>query len=107
MCANEPLPAKSNIINLNLANIEEEVPVLVVKCTTEIERRSCLRPGIYRMAGVSSRVEKILKSFESGPHLIDVSDVSPNDLTSVLKVFLREVIIQLIIIIIIFLMSAN
>ncbi|CAG2103347.1 unnamed protein product [Medioppia subpectinata] len=90
MCARAPLPPKSNIINMDLTTTEHEVPVLVVKCTLEIERRGCLTPGIYRMTGVSSRVQKILKSFESGPHLIDVSDVTPNDLCSVLKVFLRE-----------------
>ena len=91
MCAKVPLPPKSEVINLDLSKIRDEVPVLLVKCTLEIERRSCMTPGIYRMTGVSSRVQKILKSFESGPHLIDVSDVSPNDLCSVLKVFLREV----------------
>ena len=91
MCAKAPLPPKSDVLNLDLSKITDEVPVLLVKCTLEIERRGCMTPGIYRMTGVSSRVQKILKSFESGPHLIDVSDVSPNDLCSVLKVFLREV----------------
>ena len=92
MCAKVPMPPKTEIINLDLSTIKDEVPTLLVKCTLEIERRSCTTPGIYRMTGVTSRVQKILKSFESGPHLIDVSDVSPNDLCSVLKVFLREVI---------------
>ena len=91
MCAKSPLPPKSDVINLELSKITDDVPVLLVKCTLEIERRSVLTPGIYRMTGVNSRVQKILKSFESGPHLIDVTDVSPNDLCSVLKVFLREV----------------
>ncbi|XP_054164714.1 rho GTPase-activating protein 45-like [Oppia nitens] len=90
MCPKAPLPPKSNIMNMDLTLTDHEVPVLVVKCTLEIERRSCTTPGIYRMTGVASRVQKILKSFESGPHLIDVSDVTPNDLCSVLKVFLRE-----------------
>ena len=97
MCPHAPLPPRSSILNLDLESLsaDEKVPLLVIKCTTEIERRSITRPGIYRMTGVASRVEKLLKSFESGPHLIDLIDVSANDLTSVLKVFLREVSEQL------------
>lgn len=93
MCPKAPLPPRCGILNIDLESLpnEEKVPVLVIKCTNEIERRSITRPGIYRMAGVVSRVEKLLKSFESGPHLIDLSDVNANDLTSVLKIYLREV----------------
>jgi len=94
MCGREPLPPRANILNVDLTTITEEVPTLLVKCAGEIERRSSSRPGIYRMTGVATRVEKILRSFESGPHLIDVSDVNPNDLTAVLKEFLREVYIN-------------
>lgn len=92
MCPKAPLPPRCGILNIDLESLpnEEKVPVLVIKCTNEIERRSITRPGIYRMAGVVSRVEKLLKSFESGPHLIDLSDVNANDLTSVLKIYLRE-----------------
>ena len=93
MCPHAPLPPRASILNLDLESLsaEEKVPILVLKCTQEIEKRSITRPGLYRMTGVASRVEKLLKSFESGPHLIDLTDVSANDLTSVLKVFLREV----------------
>ncbi|OTF79667.1 Rho GTPase activating protein-like protein [Euroglyphus maynei] len=92
MCPQSPLPSRSSILNMELDQLstDEMVPLLVQKCTMEIERRAITRPGIYRMTGVASRVEKLLKSFESGPHLIDLTDVSANDLTSVLKVFLRE-----------------
>lgn len=91
MCARQPLPPKSSIIGLELSECEEQVPIILIKCASEIERRSCNRPGIYRMTGAATRVEKLLKSFENGPHLIDVTDVNPNDLTAVLKEFLREV----------------
>nr|XP_046912865.1 rho GTPase-activating protein 29-like isoform X1 [Dermatophagoides farinae] len=98
MCPQAPLPPRSSILNMELDSLssDEMVPLLVQKCTMEIERRAITRPGIYRMTGVASRVEKLLKSFESGPHLIDLTDVSANDLTSVLKVFLRELKIPLI-----------
>lgn len=93
ICPKSPLPPKSSVFNLELDSlpIDEMVPLLIIKCINEIERRSMNRPGIYRMTGVASRVEKLLKSFESGPHLIDLSDVNVNDLTSVVKIFLREV----------------
>ncbi|KPM10036.1 Rho GTPase activating protein-like protein [Sarcoptes scabiei] len=92
ICPKSPLPPKSSVFNLELDSlpIDEMVPLLIIKCINEIERRSMNRPGIYRMTGVASRVEKLLKSFESGPHLIDLSDVNVNDLTSVVKIFLRE-----------------
>ncbi|XP_017489619.1 PREDICTED: minor histocompatibility protein HA-1-like, partial [Rhagoletis zephyria] len=92
MCPHAPLGPKCSILNKDIESLPEDemVPILVRKCTEEIERRSLKRPGIYRMSGVATRVEKLLKSFESGPHLIDLIDVSTNDITSVLKIFLRE-----------------
>lgn len=91
MCPRVPLPPRASILNVDLNEIDIVPPILIEKCTMEIERRYIGRNGIYRMSGVASRVEKLLKSFESGPHLIDLSDVSGNDLASVLKVFLRQV----------------
>lgn len=91
MCPRVPLPARASILNVDLDEMDIVPPILIEKCTLEIERRYISRNGIYRMSGVASRVEKLLKSFESGPHLIDLSDVGANDLASVLKVFLRQV----------------
>lgn len=87
------MPPRCGIVNLEIDLLSESelVPAIVLRITQEIERRALYRVGLYRMSGSSVRVEKLLKSFESGPHLIDLSEVSINDLTSVLKVFLREV----------------
>lgn len=91
MCGKKPLPKKASVIGIELSEMSEDVPVVLVKCAAEIERKSYNRPGIYRMPGAQARVEKLLKSFENGAQLIDVTDVNPNDLSTALKEFLREV----------------
>ncbi|NXI42846.1 GMIP protein, partial [Galbula dea] len=68
----------------------EEVPFLVVKCTSEIETRALGVQGIYRISGSKARVEKLCQAFENGRSLVDLSEHSPHDITGVLKHFLKE-----------------
>ena len=46
--------------------------------------------GIYRVSGVKSRVEKLCQAFENGAHLVDLTDVHPNVIANVLKLYLRQ-----------------
>ncbi|KAJ8887837.1 hypothetical protein PR048_014055 [Dryococelus australis] len=46
--------------------------------------------GIYRVSGVKSRVEKLCQAFENGADLVDLSDMHPNVVASVLKLYLRQ-----------------
>ena len=43
------------------------------------------------MSGSKPRVLKLCQTFETHKELVDLSDISPHDITSVLKHFLKEV----------------
>lgn len=43
------------------------------------------------MNGAKSRVEKLCQAFENGKDLVELSDLSPHDISNVLKLYLRQV----------------
>lgn len=47
--------------------------------------------GIYRVNGAKSRVEKLCQAFENGKDLVELSELSPHDISNVLKLYLRQV----------------
>ena len=47
--------------------------------------------GIYRVNGAKSRVEKLCQAFENGKELVELSELSPHDISNVLKLYLRQV----------------
>ena len=47
--------------------------------------------GIYRVAGLKVKVEKLCQTFENGQDLVDISEIQPHLITSVLKLYLRQV----------------
>lgn len=51
--------------------------------------------GIYRVNGAKSRVEKLCQAFENGKDLVELSELSPHDISNVLKLYLRQVCIKL------------
>ena len=46
--------------------------------------------GLYRVSGVKSKVEKICQAFENGADLVDLTDIHPNVIANVLKLYLRQ-----------------
>lgn len=42
------------------------------------------------MSGVKSKVEKICQAFENGADLVDLTDIHPNVIANVLKLYLRQ-----------------
>ncbi|XP_048846566.1 GEM-interacting protein isoform X2 [Brienomyrus brachyistius] len=67
-----------------------EVPFLVQRCTTEIESRCLTVQGVYRVSGSKPRIQKLCQAFETQKDLVDLADVSPHDITSILKHFFKE-----------------
>ena len=47
--------------------------------------------GIYRVAGAKSKMQSLCKSFENGLNLVELNDKSPHLISSVLKLYLRQV----------------
>ncbi|CAG0884331.1 unnamed protein product [Cyprideis torosa] len=93
-CGHKRLPRKTTTFSLDISQHLSEagvlVPHLVTKCVSEIERRGMKVKGIYRVSGVKSRVEKLCQAFENGAELVDVTEVHPNVIANVLKLYLRQ-----------------
>ncbi|NXP06544.1 GMIP protein, partial [Thinocorus orbignyianus] len=93
-CGHKKLPNRVPLFGIDFSQVPrdfpEEVPFLVVKCTSEIEARALGVQGIYRISGSKARVEKLCQAFENGRSLVDLSEHSPHDITGVLKHFLKE-----------------
>ncbi|KAF7690962.1 GEM-interacting protein [Silurus meridionalis] len=68
----------------------EEVPFIVQRCTEEIESRALTVQGVYRVSGSKPRVLKLCHAFETQKDQVDLSDLSPHDITSVLKLFFKD-----------------
>ncbi|XP_021238408.1 GEM-interacting protein isoform X2 [Numida meleagris] len=93
-CGRKKLPIRVPLFGIDFTQVPrdfpEEVPFIVVKCTSEIEARALGVQGIYRISGSKARVEKLCQAFENGRSLVELSEHSPHDITGVLKHFLKE-----------------
>ncbi|NXK18960.1 GMIP protein, partial [Arenaria interpres] len=93
-CGHKKLPNRAPLFGIDFTQVPrdfpEEVPFVVVKCTSEIEARALGVQGIYRISGSKARVEKLCQAFENGRSLVELSEHSPHDITGVLKHFLKE-----------------
>ncbi|KAI6242703.1 Protein kinase C and RhoGAP domain containing protein [Aphelenchoides fujianensis] len=71
---------------------QRRIPLILEKCVDEIQSRGMNSKGLYRLCGVKSKIEQICVSFEqSGNEAnVDLSDVHPMNLASVVKLYLRK-----------------
>ncbi|XP_040576906.1 rho GTPase-activating protein 45 [Lepeophtheirus salmonis] len=93
-CGHKRLLRKMTTFGVDLAQhlleTGSQVPPLVCKCLHEIDERGILVKGIYRTSGVKSKVEKLCQSFENGAELVELTDVQPNVIANVLKLYMRQ-----------------
>ncbi|KAM9494040.1 GEM-interacting protein [Clarias gariepinus] len=68
----------------------QDVPFIVQRCTEEIESRALTVQGVYRVSGSKPRILKLCYTFETQKDQVDLSDISPHDITSVLKHFFKD-----------------
>ncbi|KAJ2008537.1 hypothetical protein H4R26_000153 [Coemansia thaxteri] len=72
----------------------QQIPLILVKCTGAIEAFGLQNEGIYRQSGQSSQVNKLRNEFDLDAEIVDlqgsshISDI--NNVASVLKMYLRE-----------------
>ncbi|KAH9523439.1 Rho GTPase-activating protein 45 [Bulinus truncatus] len=71
-------------------NFQSKVPPIVTKCLSEIEKRGVMIKGIYRVSGVKSKVENLCQKFDLDPEAVDLSEIHPNVISNVLKLYLRQ-----------------
>lgn len=93
-CGHKRLKPKLTTFGVDLtAHIQEtqtEIPHLITRCIQEIDERGIGLKGIYRVSGVKSKVEKLCQSFENGVELVDLTEIHPNIIANVLKLYLRQ-----------------
>ena len=74
----------------HLLEVGAEIPPLVQKCVAVVDSRGTAVKGIYRVSGVKSKVEKLCQAFENGAELVDLTDVHPNVIANVVKLYMRQ-----------------
>ncbi|XP_061834852.1 rho GTPase-activating protein 29-like isoform X2 [Nerophis lumbriciformis] len=93
-CGHKKLQGRLQLFGISFAqaakNSVDGIPFIIKKCTSEIESRALNIKGIYRVNGAKSRVEKLCQAFENGKDLVELSELSPHDISNVLKLYLRQ-----------------
>uniref|UniRef100_A0A3Q4H3V5 Rho GTPase-activating protein 29 n=1 Tax=Neolamprologus brichardi TaxID=32507 RepID=A0A3Q4H3V5_NEOBR len=93
-CGHKKLQGRLHLFGIDFTqsakNSQDGIPFIIRKCTSEIENRALSIKGIYRVNGAKSRVEKLCQAFENGKDLVELSDLSPHDISNVLKLYLRQ-----------------
>ncbi|XP_028310699.1 GEM-interacting protein isoform X2 [Gouania willdenowi] len=94
VCQLECEHRKGTVFGVDLSRLSrvgtDEVPFVVLLCTSEIESRALSVQGVYRVSGSKPRIQKLCQAFEMQKEQVDLSDLSPHDITSVLKHFFKE-----------------
>ncbi|KAK7940454.1 hypothetical protein WMY93_003780 [Mugilogobius chulae] len=94
LCQLECEHAKGTVFGVDMLLLPrdkpDEVPFVVLRCISEIESRALCVQGIYRVSGAKPRIQKLCQAFEEQKDLVDLSDLSPHDITSILKHFFKE-----------------
>ncbi|CAD5210133.1 unnamed protein product [Bursaphelenchus okinawaensis] len=69
-----------------------QVPIILEKCIDELQKRGMNCKGLYRTCGVKSKIEQICVQFEQAGEdaNVDLSEVHPMNLASVVKLYLRK-----------------
>ncbi|XP_072531357.1 GEM-interacting protein isoform X1 [Salminus brasiliensis] len=94
ICQTECEHRRGNLFGVEFSLLPREqpqdVPFIVQRCTEEIESRAITVQGVYRVSGSKPRILKLCQAFEIQKDQVDLADLSPHDVTSVLKYFFKE-----------------
>ncbi|KAJ2722152.1 Rho GTPase-activating protein [Coemansia sp. Benny D115] len=81
-------------LDMQLERDQQQVPLILVKCTHAVEAYGLQNEGIYRQSGQSSQVQKLRNEFDLDAEHVDLSSyrgvADINNIASVLKMYLRE-----------------
>ena len=90
ICGQKPVARKlPPIFGVPLDSFDD-IPYIVIKCCSEIEKRGYAIKGIYRVNGHVGRIRRLVRALEFGPLLVDITGAHVNDLTNVLKEYFRS-----------------
>jgi hypothetical protein len=72
-------------------NPDAKIPEFMTTCLEFIDKHGVVTPGIFRISGVSRKVQTLKKEIDSGNYIeLSKKDYKPHDVTSLVKLFLRE-----------------
>jgi len=93
-CAGRPLPRKVATFGVDFAKhlctTHCAIPHVMLMCVNHIELIGMDIKGIYRVAGAKSKMQSLCQSFENGLDMVELNDKSPHLVSSVLKLYLRQ-----------------
>ncbi|KAG0234853.1 hypothetical protein BGW42_006130 [Actinomortierella wolfii] len=73
---------------------DQNVPLVVLKCTEAIDRYGLKKEGIYRVSGRHAQITNLRKAFEADERQVDLTDPSAAEevhaIAAILKAYLRE-----------------
>ncbi|KAK7473392.1 hypothetical protein BaRGS_00035365, partial [Batillaria attramentaria] len=69
---------------------QDNVPVIVERCLTQIYSRGQREEGIYRKSATQSRVVKLLQELRTDAHAVRLDECNIHEVASALKRFFRE-----------------
>lgn len=85
------MPPRLAVFGLNISD-DDQVSEILQACIREIEaRKMSSMKSIYKMEGNQTVIDNLCLSFEFGPHLIDLKQISVHDIAGVVKEYLSRV----------------
>ena len=63
------------------------VPLIVKRCTDEVEKRGLDIIGIYRLCGSETKKQMLREAFEESPELVDLSSENVPDINVITGLF--------------------
>lgn len=69
---------------------QDNVPIIVDRCITQVYSRGQREEGIYRKSATQSRVAKLLQDLKTDAHAVRLDECDIHEVANALKLFLRK-----------------
>eukprot|EP00118_Oscarella_pearsei_P023567 m.283609 g.283609 ORF g.283609 m.283609 type:complete len:1494 (+) comp40671_c0_seq45:1484-5965(+) len=89
-----PLVRRPTFFGVDLARqcrmTGRSIPLLVQKCIAELDGRALTTHGLYRVSAAQTKCRELCRAFEAEAKSVDLSEMPPHLIASVLKYYLRQ-----------------
>ncbi|KAJ7387341.1 hypothetical protein OS493_004332 [Desmophyllum pertusum] len=88
--------SEKGVFGVDIATVsrreESDIPLVVIGCVQEIERRGMEEVGIYRLSGATSEVRRLKEAFDNNSQsaLVQVAEADIHAVAGLLKMYLRD-----------------
>ena len=90
-----PSREKTSSFGVSLEKSKERVPLIIRKCIEQIESTGFTQEAVWMDFRASSKVKRVIKSFENAGNLVDLRDTPAKDLVAVIKTWMDLVSLSL------------